>query len=137
AGGGPVYDVLDRPDAARAGAAIVAEALTPTLHDVSIALGPTVDRAHTRDPRPVAPGTTFTVAGRLRGDPPKQIGLRYRKGTLLVEEVRPVEIVPTPAFADVARRWAKLRIEDSVRREDGIQGAIALATKARLLTPWT
>ena len=137
AGGGPVYDVLDRPDAARASAALVADALTPTLRDVSVALGATVDRIYPRDARAVAAGTTLTVSGRLRGALPKQISLRYRRGTELVEEVRPLELVVSPAFADVSRRWAQQRIEESVTHADGIEPAIALATKAKLLTPWT
>ncbi|HSO31375.1 MAG TPA: FecR domain-containing protein, partial [Labilithrix sp.] len=135
--GGPVYDVLDRPDAARASSALVADALTPTLRDVAISLGPTVDRLYPRDARTVAAGSTFTVAGRLRGKLPTQIGLRYRRGTELVEEVRPLELVASPAFADVARRWAQQRIEESVTHADGVEPAIALANKAKLLTPWT
>lgn len=134
---GPVYDVLDRPDAARASAALVADALTPTLRDVSIDFGPTVDRVYPRDARAAAAGATFTAAGRLRGDVPKQVSLRYRKGTQLVEEVRQVEIIRSPDFADVARRWTQLRIEDTVTRADGVEPAIALAARAQLLTPWT
>jgi len=137
AGGGPVFDVLDRPDAARASSALVADALTPTLRDVSVSLGATVDRIYPRDARAVAAGSTLTVAGRLRGALPKQIALRYRRGTELVEEVRPLELVPSPAFADVSRRWAQQRIEESVTHADGVEPAIALANKAKLLTPWT
>lgn len=137
AGGGPVLDVLDRPDAARASAALVADALTPTLRDVSVSLGATVDRIYPRDARAIAAGTTLTVAGRLRGPLPTQIALRYRRGTELVEEVRPLEVVPSPIFADVSRRWAVQRIEESVTHADGIEPAIALATKSKLLTPWT
>ena len=137
AGAGPVYDVLDRPDAARASSALVADALTPTLRDVSIALGSTVDRIYPRDARTAAAGSTITVAGRLRGDLPKKIALRYRRGAELVEEVRSLELVASPAFADVSRRWAQQRIEESVTHADGIEPAIALAHKAKLLTPWT
>jgi tetratricopeptide (TPR) repeat protein len=137
AGAGPVYDVLDRPDAARASSALVADALTPTLRDVSIAMGATVDRQYPRDARTAAAGTTYTVAGRLRGALPKEVALRYRRGTELVEEILPLEVVPTPVFADVASRWAQQRIEESVMHADGIEPAIALANKARLLTPWT
>lgn len=137
AGAGPVYDVLDRPDAARASAALVADALTPTLRDVSIALGTTVDRTYPRDARTVVAGSTVTVVGRLRGPLPSQVGLRYRRGGRLVEEMRPLAQVPSPAFADVSRRWAEQRIEESVGYPDGIEPAIALAAKAQLLTPWT
>jgi tetratricopeptide (TPR) repeat protein len=138
-GAGPVYEVLDRPDAARAGAALVAEALTPSLRDVSISLGPTVDRVYPRDARTARAGSTITVAGRLRGAPPKQIGLRYRRGTELVEETRPLQVLPPPSLAedDVSRRWAEQRIQEAVAHADGIEPSIALAQKERLLTPWT
>jgi tetratricopeptide (TPR) repeat protein len=135
--GGPVYDVTDRPDAARASSALVADALAPTLRDVSIALGATVDRVYPRDARTALAGSTLTVAGRLRGDLPRQIGLRYRRGTELVEETRPLELVPAPAAADVALRWAAQRIEESVTHGEGIEPAIALAVKSQILTPWT
>jgi tetratricopeptide (TPR) repeat protein len=137
AGSGPVYDVLDRPDAARAASALVADALAPTIRDVSILLGPTIDRMYPRDARAVLAGSTVSVTGRLRGELPAQIGLRYRRGTQLVEETRPLELLPAPELADVARRWAEERIEESVTHADGVEPAIALARKAKLLTPWT
>src|SRR5262249_10621675 len=99
--------------------------------------GPNVDRIYPRDARTVLAGSTVTVVGRLRGEAPKRIGLRYRKGDKLVEEQRNVDVVPTPAFGDVAKRWAEERVEESVTHADGIEPAIALAAKARLLTPWT
>lgn len=136
-GAGPVFDVLDRPDAARAASALVAEALAPTIRDVSLVLGATVDRVYPRDPRAVLAGSTFTVAGRLRGDLPKKIALRYRRGTELVEEVLPLEEVRLPEGADVPRRWASQRIEEVITRADGIEPAIALANRLGLLTPWT
>ena len=136
-GAGPVFDVLDRPDAARAASALVADALAPTVRDVSLALGATIDRVYPRDPRAVLAGSTVTVAGRLRGGLPKQIALRYRKGTALVEDVLPLEEIKLPRGADVPRRWAAQRIEEAVARADGIEPAIALATHAKLLTPWT
>jgi hypothetical protein len=137
AGAGPVYDVLDRPDAARASSALVAEALAPTIRDVALDLGPTVDRVYPRDARTVVAGSTVTVVGRLRGELPSQVGLRYRRGDKVVEERRVLSVVPRPEFADVARRWAQQRIEENVTHADGIEPSIALASSARLLTPWT
>ena len=136
-GAGPVFDVLDRPDAARAASALVADALAPTIRDVSLVLGATIDRMYPRDARAILAGSTVTVAGRLRGNLPNKIALRYRKGTALVEDVLPVEEIKLPKDADVPRRWAEQRIEETVVRADGIEPAIALAAKAQLLTPWT
>ena len=137
AGAGPVFDVVDRPDAARASAALVADALAPTLRDVSLDLGPTVDRLYPRDAQSRLARSTLMVSGRLRGELPKQVSLRYRRGTKLVEETRPLDVVRVPEFADVSKRWASQRIEENVTHADGVEPAIALATKAGLLTPWT
>lgn len=135
--GGPVLDVVDRPDAARASAALVASALAPTFRDVTVDLGSTVDRVYPRDPVAVLAGTTVVVSGRLRGELPKSVAVRYRRGTKLVEEVRPLDVRPLPQNADVAKRWAEQRIEETVAHGEGVEPAIALATKAGLLTPWT
>ena len=137
AGGGPVYDVLDRPDAARASSALVAEALAPSLRDVSLALGATVDRVYPRDARTISAGSTITMAGRLRGALPSSIALRYRKGTELVEEQQALVSITPPAFADIERRWANERIQESITHADGVEPGIALAKKVGLLTPWT
>jgi len=137
AGAGPVLEVLDRPDAARAAASLVADALAPTLRDVSLALGATVDRVYPRDARTAAAGVTIATAGRLRGEVPKTVTLRYRRGKELVEEERKLELLPPPAGADIAKRWAALRIEESVTHADGVEPAVALASKMDLTTPWT
>jgi tetratricopeptide (TPR) repeat protein len=137
AGAGPVYEVVDRSDAARAGAAILADALEPTLRDVELDLGPTVDRIYPREARTALAGSTVTVVGRLRGKLPEHVRFRFRGGMKLVEESRALEAIDLPAGADVARRWAEARFEEAVARGDGLESAIALATQASLLTPWT
>ncbi|HEX8792278.1 MAG TPA: hypothetical protein VF765_15090 [Polyangiaceae bacterium] len=137
AGSGPVYEAVDRADAARVGAAIVADALEPTLRDVDIDLGPNVDRVYPRESRAALAGSTVTVAGRLRGKLPDRVGFRWRRGAQLVQESRPLEQVAVPAGGDVARRWALARIEELSARDEGIEPAVALAAQASLLTPWT
>ena len=61
AGAGPVFEVVDRPDAARVGAELVSDALEPTLRDVDVDLGPTVDRIYPREARAALAGSTVTV----------------------------------------------------------------------------
>jgi Mg-chelatase subunit ChlD/tetratricopeptide (TPR) repeat protein len=136
-GSGPVYEVSDRGDAARVGAALLADALEPTLRDVDLDLGSTIDRIYPREARAALSGSTVTVTGRLRGKLPDKIGFRFRKGTKLVQENRLLKNVPVPTGADVPRRWAAARIEEMSARGDGVEAAIAVATKEKLLTPWT
>jgi hypothetical protein len=136
-GSGPVYEAVDRADAARVGASIVADSLEPTLRDVDLDLGPTIDRVYPREARAALAGSTVTVTGRLRGKLPSHIGFRYRRGADLVEESRPLAQAAAPPGADVPQRWALARIEEMAVRGDGVEPGIALATKAHLLTPWT
>src|SRR5262249_27492361 len=57
-GVGAVYEVSDRADAARAGAKLLADALQPTLRDVELDLGSTIDRIYPREGRAVLAGST-------------------------------------------------------------------------------
>jgi tetratricopeptide (TPR) repeat protein len=136
-GSSPIYEVSDRADAAQVGAALLADALEPTLRDVDLDLGGTIDRIYPREARAALSGSTVTVAGRLRGKLPEKIGFRFRRGAALVQEMRTLTSVPIPTGADVPQRWAAARIEEMAARGDGIESAIAIASKARLLTPWT
>jgi tetratricopeptide (TPR) repeat protein len=137
AGAGSVYEVTDRAAAARAGAALLADALEPTLRDVELDLGPSIDRVYPREARAAHAGGTVSAVGRLRGKLPTQIGFRFRDGEKLVSESRPLRLIPTPPGADVPRRWAKARIEELAARGEGVEPGIALAAQTKLLTPWT
>lgn len=137
AGVGSVYQVADRADAARAGAAVLADALQPTLRDVELDLGPNVDRVYPREARAVVSGSTVSVVGRLRGRLPAHVGFRFRDGAKLVTESRSLMAVTPPRGADVPRRWALARIEELAARGEGIEPAVALAVSHGLLTPWT
>jgi tetratricopeptide (TPR) repeat protein len=136
-GSGPIYEALDRQEAARAGGALVSDALANVVRGVSLDLGPAVDRVYPREPRTWLAGSTFSVSGRLRGALPDKVTLRYRRGNELVEESRPLTRVPLPAGADLGRRWASARVEEIAMRGEGIEGAVMLASKHQLLTPWT
>lgn len=137
AGVGAVYEVGDRADAARAGAKLLADALQPTLRDVDLDLGSTVDRIYPREGRAVLAGSTVTVLGRLRGKLPTHVGFRFRDGSKLVKESRPIYRTLLPPGQDIIKRWVTARIEDVATRGEGAPPAIVLATENQLLTPWT
>ncbi len=130
AGSGPVYEAVDRVDAAKIGAQIVADALQPTLRAVEIDLGPTIDRIYPRESSAALAGSTVTVTGRLRGKLPRSVNLRFRRGGEMVEESRPLDLVSTPSGADVRQRWAMARVEDIAARGEGIEPAIAIANES-------
>lgn len=136
-GAGEVYEVLDRSDAAKVGARLLAEALQPTWRDVELDLGTAFDRVYPRNPRSVIQGSSISVVGRLRGALPKEVGLSFRTGAQASTQTLPVENIGEPEFSDVSRRWALARIEDIASTEGAIEPAIALAYEAKLLTPWT
>src|SRR6478609_7366461 len=136
-GVGAVYEISDRADAARAGAKLLADALQPTLRDVDLDLGSTVDRIYPREGRAVLAGSTVTVLGRLRGKLPTHVGFRFRDGSKLVQESRPVYRTVAPHGQDIIKRWVTARIEDVAVRGEGVEPAIVLAVENQLLTPWT
>ena len=137
AGVGAVYEVADRADAARAGAKLLADALQPTLRDVELDLGASIDRIYPREGRAVLAGSTVTVLGRLRGKLPKHVGFRFRDGNQLVQESRPLYRTVAPPGQDIIKRWVTARIEDVALRGEGVEPAIVLASENQLLTPWT
>lgn len=137
AGVGQSYEVLDRTEAARAGAALLSEALKPTLRDVELDLGPGVDRIYPREVGAVRSGSTISVVGRLRGKLPSEVTLRFRRGAELVSHTKAVDSRPLPAAASLPQRWASERIAEMAIRDEGIEPAIALAFEAKLITPWT
>ena len=136
-GTGELYEVSDPSDAARASGALLEHALLPTLRDVELDLGPSIDRVYPRTARALLSGSTVSLVGRLRGNLPTRIGLRYRDGVKQVEQSRLLYRTAPPRGADVPKRWAAARIEDLVARDDGVEAAIALAQASALLTPWT
>lgn len=137
AGVGDIYQVDDRSDAARAGAALLSAALLPTVRDVSLDLGPHIDRMYPREPQAVQAGSTVVVLGRLRGELPKQIGFAFRRGTELIDQSVVLRRTLPPAGSDLPQRWALQRILELSASDEPIEPAVALAKEASLLTPWT
>jgi len=136
-GVGGLYEVAEPSDAGRASTALLEAALLPTLRDVELDLGSTVDRMYPRTARAALSGSTVSLVGRLRGALPTRIGLRYREGSKLVEEQRLLYRTSVPRGADVEKRWAEARIQDLVARDDGVEAAVNVAREFGLLTPWT
>ena len=136
-GAGSLYEVADPSDAGRASTALLEAALLPTLRDVELDLGATVDRVYPRASRAALSGSTISLVGRLRGALPTRVGLRYRDGSKQIDEQRLLYRTPVPRGADVEKRWAEARIQDLVARDDGIEAAVNVAREFGLLTPWT
>ncbi len=136
-GAGSVYQVAEPSDAGRASTALLEAAELPTLRDVELDLGSTVDRVYPRAARAALSGSTLSVVGRLRGALPARIGLRYRDGSKQVDEQRLLYRTRVPRGADIEKRWAEARIQDLVARDDGVEAAVSLAREFGLLTPWT
>lgn len=136
-GSGPLLEIADAEDAARAAIELLAEALRPTIAGVQIDFGPEVERIYPRAPRAVAAGDTVTTVGRFRGDPPHEITLRWRDAAGAHEERRPLVAEVAASEPDVQRRWVAARVEEIALRGRGREAATDVALRAGLLTPWT
>lgn len=136
-GAGPLYEIADSEDAARVAVDLMSDALRPALGSVEVDLGPDVDQVYPRGSRAVAAGETVTAVGRLRGEPPKLVTLRYRDAQGPHEEQRAVDVLRGVDDAELRRRWASERVEDIVLTGKGREAATDVALKAGLVTPWT
>lgn len=137
-GSGPLLEVADAADAARAAVDLLAEALRPTIAGVELDLGPEIERVYPRGSRAEAAGDTVAASGRFRGDLPRAVTLRWRDGAGIHEERRPVLLqVRGASEADVARRWAAARVEEIALAGRGREAATDVALRAGLVTPWT
>src|SRR6185437_5014261 len=108
-----------------------------TVAGVMIELGPEVERIYPRGPRAVAAGDTVAAVGRFRGDPPREITLRWRDAAGAHEERRALVEERTVDPDDVTRRWAAARVEEIALSGRGREAATDVALHAGLLTPWT
>jgi hypothetical protein len=136
-GVGPLYEIADSEDAARVAVDLMSDALRPALAAVEVDLGPEVDQVYPRTPRAIAAGETLTAVGRIRGDPPKVVTIRYRDARGMHEEKRALAVLRADDAEDVRKRWANERVEDIVLGGKGREAATDVALKAGLVTPWT
>nr|WP_240808045.1 VIT domain-containing protein [Polyangium spumosum] len=136
-GSGPLLEIADTTDAARVATELIAEALQPAVAGVEVVFGTEVDRIYPRSARAITAGETVFAVGRVRGDPPRSITLRYRDAQGVHEEKRSVVVERALREQDVARRWAAARVEEIALKGKGREAATDVALRAGLLTPWT
>lgn len=136
-GSGPLLEIADSQDAARVAVELMSDALRPALASVEVDLGPEVDQVYPRAARALPAGETLTSVGRIRGDAPKHVTLRYRDARGAHEERRPVDVLRADDAEDVRRRWAAERVEEIVLSGRGREAATDVALEAGLVTPWT
>jgi tetratricopeptide (TPR) repeat protein len=136
-GSGPLLEIADTMDASHAATELIAQALQPAVANVEIAFGPDVERIYPRAPRAVASGETVFAVGRVKGEPPREITLRYRDAKGEHEEKRAVVVERARNEGDVGRRWASARVEHIALEGKGREAATDVALRAGLLTPWT
>ncbi|MDC0742172.1 VIT domain-containing protein [Polyangium mundeleinium] len=136
-GSGPLLEIADTTDAARVATELISEALQPAVAGVEVVFGTEVDRIYPRSARAITAGETVFAVGRVRGDPPRSITLRYRDARGVHEEKRPVVVERALREQDVARRWAAARVEEIALKGKGREAATDVALRAGLLTPWT
>ncbi len=136
-GSGPLVEVGDSEEAARASIELLERALVPTLTGLHVDLGPDVARIYPRAEQALPQGSSLTIVGKLAGEPPKSIRLGYRKGDKKQVEERSLSVVKSEHPDDVARRWAAARAETMALAGRGREAVTDAALKVGLLTPWT
>ncbi len=134
---GPLIEVSDSTDAAKASVELLESALVPTVTSVSIDMGPGVERVYPRTAIAARRGSTVTFIGTLRDKPPTSITFSYRSAKGIETEERKVETKLATYPDDVVRRWASLRVESIALSGQGREATTDAALRAKLITPWT
>jgi hypothetical protein len=136
-GSGPLFEIADSEDAARVAIDLMSDALRPALASVEVDFGPEVDQVYPRGARAIPAGETLTAVGRVRGELPKFVTIRYRDAQGPHEEQRAVNALRGVDDDELRRRWASERVEDIVLTGKSREAATDVALKAGLITPWT
>lgn len=136
-GSGPLFEIADSEDAARVAIELMSDALRPALAAVEVDLGPEVDQVYPRAARTLPAGETLIAVGRVRGELPKFVTLRYRDGKGLHEVKRALDVLRGVDDGELQRRWASERVDDIVLTGKGREAATDVALAAGLITPWT
>jgi hypothetical protein len=135
--GGLVTRVEDHPDAARAAYRIMAAAAQPSLRNVTVDFGSSVDVAYPSGPMTLVAGEPFSVIARLRGPAPQKLTLHgLRDGKPFTEEVA---LRPTNAETrgDLRRRWARGRLQSLLARGAGREALTEVGTHFGVVTPFS
>ncbi len=124
-------------DAPRAALRVVAHAARPTLRDVTVDLGPSVDRVYPRRPVTVEEGTFLHVLGRLRGKLPREVTLRGLRGGRPFQVRLPLAHQKVSDRGDLRRRWAVARVQDLLRRGAGREAVAEVGVRYSIVTPFS
>lgn len=134
---GPMFEAGDTVEAAEVAVDLVARSGRPTVAAVSLDLGPGLERVYPTHPVTVASGAPITFLGRLRGELPKNVTLRYREGSEWKTEQRGLGRTRVSNPDDLRRRWARARVEQLVLEQQGRELVTQVALASGLITPWT
>ncbi len=136
-GHGPLMQADDSQQAAAAVMDLMSEVLKPAVTGAEIEVGPELERVYPREPHSAHPQATLMIAGRLRGELPGQVTLRWHDAGGAHEVVRPVVEVPAGREDLVRRQWGTLRVAELVAAGQGREALLDTALSLQLITPWT
>ncbi|NUP05690.1 MAG: VWA domain-containing protein [Polyangiaceae bacterium] len=136
-GSGPLVEIGDSEDAARASVELLENAIVPTVTGITVDLGPDVSRIYPRQEIAAPQGSSVLIVGKLAADPPKAIKVTYRAGGKTITEERPLAVFEAPHPGDVKRRWADARAQAMALAGRGRESVTDAALGVSLLTPWT
>lgn len=136
-GSGPLIEVADSEDAARASVELLGSAIIPTVTGISVELGPTVSRIYPRTDVAAPQGSSLLLVGKLNGDVPASMSFTYRSGGKTVTEERALSVEDAPHVEDARRRWADARAQSMALAGRGREAVTDAALRVSLLTPWT
>lgn len=129
--------VHTREDAARLVMRVLALAGQPSLRDLRIDLGDSVERVYPRSPISAPTGEHVQWVGRLVERVPSTVTVRGTKDGVAFERELTVQRRGLTDSGDIPRRWAHARMMELVDRDAGREALVDIGTRFGIVTPWT
>jgi Ca-activated chloride channel family protein len=136
-GGGLALRVENRKEAAEAAMELLQHASRPLFTDVSVELGPGIDRVYPRTAVSLVAGDALTIVGRIRDKVPTELTVRGKHAGRAFEQKLRLQTQEINDASDLRLRWAGERLAQLLAEGAGREAIVEVGTRYGLLTPFT
>ncbi len=136
-GGGLALRVEERAQAADAALRVLGHLERPVVHNVEVTLGNGIENVYPRRVMDAVLGEVFPVVGRVRGDLPDSVTVKYTFGGERKTQDVAIAVSTTQESTDLRLRWAGERLRQLLLGGAQREEVAELGTRYGLITPFT
>lgn len=129
--------VTERTEATSRVLRVLAEAARDTVRDLTVDLGPNVERIYPKGAVVAREGESVRFFARVHGDLPERIALSGRRDGHAVRTSIEVQREELEGVDDVRRRWGSARFHELLDEDAGREAITEVGLRFGLVTPFT